>query len=74
MHAKNTWEPIEGIAHLRQLFKKYQAKNPDKPIPTSLPVDKGTLPPPIAARSRAKVAFSNIYIGKDSPMRLHLSE
>lgn len=55
-HVEDTWEPVEGIAHLRRLLKKYHSENPDKLTATSPPVDKGALPPPMAARSGAKVA------------------
>ncbi len=54
--SENTWEPLERIAHLRRLVKKYHIKNPEKPTATSPPVDNGAPPPHIATRSEAKVA------------------
>ena len=54
--SENTWEPLERIAHLRRLVKKYHVKNPEKPTATSPPVDNDAPPPHIAARSGAKVA------------------
>lgn len=59
-HAEDTWEPVEEIAHLRRLLKKYHAENPDKPTATSPPVDRGAPAPPMAARSGAKVALSTL--------------
>ena len=55
-HAEYTWEPVEGIAHLRRLLKKYHSENPDKPTDTSPPVDKCAPPPSMAAQLGAKVA------------------
>ena len=55
-HREDTWEPMEGVAHLRQLLKSYHAKNSNKPTATSSPIDKSALPPPMAARSGAKMA------------------
>ena len=68
-HAEDTWEPVEGIAHLRRLLKKYHSENPDKPTATSPPVDKGAPPPPMAARSGAKVA-PPIILQKRTPTKL----
>ena len=56
IHAENIWELVEGITHLRRLLKKYQSENSDKPTATSPLIDKSTSPPPMAARSGAKVA------------------
>ena len=78
-HAEDTWEPIKGTAHLRRLLKKYHAENPDKPTATSPPVDKGAPPPPMAARSGAKVALPIILRKRaptenPQPMRNRMSE
>lgn len=45
IHAEDTWEPIEGIIHLRLLLKKYYSENLDKPTVISPSIDKGALPP-----------------------------
>ncbi len=29
-NAEDNWKPVEEIFHLRQLLKKYHAKNPEK--------------------------------------------
>ena len=58
MHAEDIWKPVERIAHLRRLLKKYHAKNPENLTATSSPVDESAPPLPIAAQSEAKVAPS----------------
>lgn len=65
-YAEDIWEPIGGIACLRQLLKKYHIENLDKPTAISLLIDKDALSPPIAACSEAKITPSNISIGNHS--------
>ena len=73
-HAEDTWKPVEGISHLRRLLKKYHGKNPDKPTATSLPVDKGAPPPPMAARSGTKITPSIPARSQQSPPQLRRSK
>lgn len=68
IHAKATLKSIKEITHLRQLLKKYLAKNPEKPTATSLPIDKGASPPLMAAKSGVKFALS-ITLHKRAPMK-----
>lgn len=70
-HAEDTWEPVEGVSHLRRLLKKYHGDNPDIPTATSPPVDKGAPPPPMAARSGARIAPLTPALIR-SPTRKHL--
>lgn len=43
IYAEDTWEPVEGIAHLQRLLKKYHSENLDKPNATSPPVDRWSI-------------------------------
>ncbi len=64
---------------MRRLLKKYHTENPNKPTTTSSPVDKGTPPPPMAARFGMKVAppitlYKRTPTKNPQPMRNHTSE
>ena len=73
-HVEDTWEPVEGISHLRRLLKKYHGKNLDKPTATSLPVDKGAPPPLMAAHLRTKITPSIPARSQQSPLQLRRSK
>ena len=55
-HLEDTWEPVEGVSHLRQLLKKYHTENPKKPTVAFPPIDKGASPPLMAVCSGTKLA------------------
>ena len=57
-YAEDTWKPVEGIAHLQPLLKKYHTKNHDNPVVISPPFGKGAPPLSMVTQSGAKTALS----------------